>query len=141
MLPLIMLGFTIPTLQGIKSATTDKEMYRHFSATDSSTSKFMSVGNKISWSIMGVSILAGILGLTTADHQVWDKTKRLLGWKPKPLNKPANVTVQTKLPPNMPAVPSTTAQPQKQSSVVPVPNQQLSKSTTPTSNFPVAPVQ
>eukprot|EP00835_Amoeboradix_gromovi_P001720 NODE_84_length_22349_cov_0.357888.p13 type:complete len:137 gc:universal NODE_84_length_22349_cov_0.357888:14566-14156(-) len=88
-LQLLLCMYALPTLP--KSV----EKFPAMSPADSSTSKLIRYGNAVSWSLMGVSILAGIMGLTPDNHLVFSKIKKLLGWKPKPLNVPANVVVQT----------------------------------------------
>ena len=59
---------------------------------NSAVNKLLRKSNTLQFSLMGISIMASMLGMTAQDYQVFGKLKKMLGWKPKPLNKPQHTT-------------------------------------------------
>ena len=91
----LFLVFALPPTVMKNSEMLTSMLANKAAASDSSMSRFTRTGNKLMYGLAG---LVPILGIGVASHDVWSKTKRALGWKPKPLNKPATVSVQTQIP-------------------------------------------
>ncbi len=97
--------YTLPT-----GVSTIGEVAKITGMQNAANSKWTRLANNIQLPLIGISLLAGVLGLQAQDYQVYDKLKRMLGWKPIPLNKPASAQVNVTTTPILPQQTTSTTQ-------------------------------